>query len=139
MLVVTAEGEIVLLTTIVVASTAFPFRVHLYVNDHSPSVTDLLADYVEAGFPGYVAAQTLGGALSVDVINQSGKIEWSSVEFKPSSALPDRLRVFGYYVTDPLNVFCLWAERFPQRVFLRDPGDAVVFRPTLGSLSEFTG
>lgn len=139
MIVVTADGEYVLLNAIAIAAIAAPFKARLYVNDHSPEATDTLASFTEASFPGYSPAILIPDGVQLDIITQSFRLNFLSASFSPNTFLKDRPRMYGYFVTDFLNTFCIFAERFPNRIYLEGPTDIINFRTFLGSLSEFTG
>lgn len=139
MLVAPAEGVGYMLTTLFTVWRAIPPAVRLYTNDLSPTILSSLASFTQADFPGYDRILLSNPVRSVDIVAGSIKVEWDPVVFQPTSSLKTRTRIYGYYVTDFLGAFCLWAERFPVRVYLQDPTESISFIPTLGMLSEFTG
>lgn len=139
MLVAPAEGVAYMLTTLYTVWRGLPPAVRLYTNDLSPTVLSTLADFDQATFPGYDRILISNPVRDVDPDLGAIRVRWNEVSFELTTHLPDRLRVFGYYVTDFLGAFVLWAERFPKRIYLQDPGDSISLVPTLGGLSEFTG
>jgi hypothetical protein len=139
MLVATGEGVGYMLTTLYTVWRGLPPAVRLYVNDHSPTVLDNLASYTEATFAGYDRILIANPVRDVDIELGAIRVQWDEVSFAPSTHLKDRVRVFGYFVTDFLGAFVLWAERFPVRVYVQESSDLIRFIPTLGGLSEFTG
>ena len=109
-LVVTTQGEIVLLESLLGINPLVSVTYHLYANNWIPSVTDTLADYLEVSLTGYapisipaaawaVIADNLGGAIGT-----APEIAWLITQAGPA---------YGYYVTDPADTVLLWAEAIP--------------------------
>lgn len=94
------------------------YEVHLYVNDHSPTADDTLADYVECALIGYAAQLLIRSGWSVaDPLAHAVLIEQATPRrFFPLGITVPTL-VYGYYVTDEAGALA-WAEAFtlPQTI-----------------------
>lgn len=82
----------------------------LFVNDHTPSQSDLYTDYVYASFPGYAGQQLAGWSLPY--LNSSAQAEVAAqlVAFTQASLASPVQTVYGYVVRDS-SLRVLAAER----------------------------
>jgi len=103
------------------------YLLHLFVNDHSPTVGDTLASYTECTTAGYApqvippAAWTVAPPVAHAVLI----VQTNPRRFVPdSTAVP--VLIYGYFVSDELGRFA-WAEAFtiPQ---LFTPGNFIDVR-----------
>jgi len=110
-LVVCEDGSIVLLDQIrndLIANA----DLRLFKNNHTPSPTDTLADFVEADFDGY-APKTLT-SWAPPYINGSGKAEIDEINRTfTQTGVGTTCDVYGYYVTKG-GLVLLWAELDPS-------------------------
>lgn len=79
---------------------------HLFVNNHTPAVTDTLAGLTEATFAGYAAVYGITwGAPTLDANNNyklsAADIVWTATGTTPANT------VYGYYATDLSGVLVL--------------------------------
>jgi hypothetical protein len=85
-------------------------RLHLYVNDITPTANDLLAQYHECTAAGY-ASIVLTGNLWSFVIDSTSQIATASFP-EQTFALTSSTSVYGYYITDQTSALVILAERF---------------------------
>lgn len=139
MLVVPQVGNAALLEILRTQFVSGPPRVQLYQNDYSPTLTDVVANYTPATFPGYTSKILDFSQPPIDdgtghLVLEAERIEWQATA-DPSSTQ----RVFGYFVTDGAGTTLWWAERFPNRIFFRKAGNTLATYVRFGGLSEFSG
>lgn len=105
-------------------------KISLFKNDHTPSPTDTLADYVEADFHGY-SAQQLDNWNSPSLVGNTAQITHPTVTWTKTAGSPTGL-VFGYYVwSDSIGEFW-WAERNPfGSVNMSTNGQVYVVNPKI--------
>lgn len=84
-------------------------KVHLFVNNITPAVGDVLGSYTEASFTGY-AAQSLVTWGTITVGSHIATMTAAANTFT-RTATGTVQTVYGYYVTDNTNTVLLWAER----------------------------
>jgi hypothetical protein len=135
MLVVSNQGERLMLDAATGKTPATPWTVRLFTNNHVPSKDDTEDAYVEANGGGYIA-------LPLDAA------DWTTVPGSPSAsvqpaqlfaftgALTGSPTIYGYYVTDGADRQ-VYAERLSAEFTPANNGDFVRVTPrlTLGSVS----
>lgn len=116
----------------------FKPKLHLYQNPVSLSINTVLGDFVECTFPGYPGAVDLdfSGAGFFDP-TQHWVLQAQLLTYSATAQLPNPQQAIGYYVMDSTETTYLWAEQFPFRVWFRYKGDALLFQPQFGFLSEW--
>jgi len=99
------------------------WTMHLFQNDYDPTPGDVLADYEEADFSGYVAQALEMGSWdfvgTVDhVVTTSANF---SCQFTADGSLVGEQIVYGYYLTDNSGNY-RWGERFevPRTILAND-------------------
>lgn len=104
-------------------------KLHLFSNNHTPAVGDVLAGYTESTAPGYAAVGL--GALppvpAAPVLGISYRT-WLDVTFSFAGAG----NIYGYYVTDAAVTVLLWAERYSAAPFVAAAGLTFTVTPKLG-------
>lgn len=102
----------------------------LYINNITPSDTDVTGTYTQAGFPGYAQIGLTGAswnAASAESIAYSAQQTWTC-----SGASTDD--VYGYFIVQQTSGILLWSERDAAAPFaVRVSGDAVKLTPTIGA------
>ena len=105
------------------------YVVRLFSNNHTPDVTDVLADYTEATFPGYVE-----GTLIFDFnAGVSGNIDtcgFIAVTFTRIAGAGSET-IFGYYIVDPSDGQLIGAQVLPVPVVISTAGQAIVINNAL--------
>ena len=108
-------------------------KIHLFQNNITPVPTNVVGDFIEADFPGYVASDSitwntpyLDAGLNANVVGQM-------LEFELSSASVTQT-IYGYYAvgkqgSDTVGITLIYSERFGQPVALNYEGQAVVMAP----------
>lgn len=107
---------------------------HLFRNNHTPALSDTIADYQEASWSGYApilipAANWILGNVDGHV----GVLQAGAVNFPNTSPAP--MSVYGYYVTDDTDTDFVCAARFDIVPFVIVTGDFCPVTPLLGSYS----
>ncbi len=139
MLVVPLLGNGFLQEVIRTYFRVIPPVLHLFTNDYIPTLLSDTPDFTEANYPGYVSQFTSWPNPPPSPDFPFLFFTGDPLTFAPSSALTNRTRIYGYYVTNFIGNQLLWAERFPVRVYFSDPRDSIVISPKFGALSEFSG
>jgi len=109
-------------------------RYHLYRNNHTPGLSDTLADYLEANYSGYAsifvpAANWILG----NVAGHVGLLQAAPINFPNTSPTP--ATVYGYFVTDTGGTQLVLSARFDLSPFVIGTGDFCPVTPLLGSYS----
>lgn len=125
------EGELVLLRRMLTpdAGDADMLHLHLFKNNFDPLKDSVLADFTEADFAGYAAAD-IDPANWLAPSTVAGRAQTSynpaPVVFTVSSGSQN---VYGYYLTDNADSVVLMCERFgnaPQNLTPSVPGLVVL-------------
>lgn len=103
--------------------------VGLFVNNHTPSLTDTDADYTEATFPGY-AQQGIGAIVSYGQAAHVANVVFNATVFTRSGGAGSET-VYGYFVIDPVAGVILFAQLFPVPIVISVVGQSVVVIPEL--------
>lgn len=106
-------GELLLLN-ILTANEAESFNtltMRLYQNNKVPADADVLADYTEADFSGYLAQAFTNWGAALTTANKA-QSQADSIDSTHNGG-PTNNNIFGYYVTDSANTKLYWAERDP--------------------------
>ena len=102
----------------------------LFINNITPSDTDVAATYTEATFPGY-AAITLAGATWNAAAG--GTITYSAQQTYTCSGVATD-NVYGYYMVQAVSGVLMWSERDGSAPFaIRNSGDAIKLTPTISA------
>jgi len=108
------------------ATPAGALRIHLYTNNHTPTIGDTLANYTECTDPMYPAVSMTGANWSF--ANNAGvctatyqQITWN---------FGGNVTLYGYYVTDAANGKVCWAEKFSTPINLGS-GQGLILIPQL--------
>jgi hypothetical protein len=116
-------------------NTGTGMTLRLFVNDHHPAESDVLANYTEASFPGY-APVTINHWGAATVLNHIAAINHPQALFQLSGVGP--FPVYGYYVTFSVSQLW-WAQRDPAApVQLVNPGDTYPITPLLTMISQYS-
>jgi len=109
-LVVTSQGEVVLLSSLLGQNPLPAVNYRLYSNNWVPTQQDDLSNYTELTLAGY-APITVNATDWTIVTDSLGGAQVSAPEIAwlVSAAGP----TYGYYVTDPADSVVLWAEYIP--------------------------
>jgi hypothetical protein len=116
------------------------FILRLYVNDFAPIATTVLADFTEAGFPGYASKQI--GALFPFPVNNADDQAESTCPLQTFSATSQDTSdvVHGWYCTfqsDLVPSLLFAAERIVPAVRMNLPGASVPVQPSFTLASRF--
>ena len=102
----------------------------LFINNITPSDTDVAATYTEATFPGY-ATITLAGATWNAAAG--GTITYSAQQTYTCSGVATD-NVYGYYMVQAVSGVLMWSERDGSAPFaIRNSGDAIKLTPTISA------
>jgi hypothetical protein len=124
-----ATGENIALEAIVNKTAPQNLVLKLYVNNITPSHTDIAGTYTEASFTGY-AAITLTGASWNSA--SGGSISYSSQQSFTCSTTGTTQNVYGYFVVQASSGTLVYAERDPSAPFpITNTGDSIKLTPTI--------
>src|SRR5436189_2973693 len=84
-------------------------KLHLFVNNITPTTSNVIGDFTEASFTGYAAASIVTWAAP-SVAAHIASMSPASVTFT-RTATGTVQTVYGYYVTDNANTVLYWSER----------------------------
>lgn len=104
------------LDTIKATSIFLNARIHLYVNNVTPTTSSTLASFTEATFTGYAA-------LALATIGASGvtaHVASAIVASKTFTITAGTATVYGWYVTNAADSIMYWAERDPSAPITMD-------------------
>lgn len=112
------------------------YGVHLFQNNYSPVYNSVLANFVDASFPGYhirSIAIWIVTPLAVGVQIQAQ----NPVVFTQSASAPLQL-VYGFYIKDNVSNKLLMAYRDPNGPYpFENAGDNLSIQPTFTCLSQY--
>ncbi len=110
--------------------------VHLYQNNYVPTPLDVVANYTEATYTGYVAQAVLAASWN-PVVQPDGSagLIGPGLFFNPTATTVANV-VYGYYVTDSTGLILLWAEQFPAPVGMDGPGTGFTLVPQLNGVTQ---
>lgn len=102
----------------------------LYINNITPSDTDVTATYTQAGFPGYAQIALPGASWNA---YSGGSVTYSAQQsFTCSGVSTDD--VYGYFIVQGTSGILMWSERDASAPRLvRNSGDVVRVTPTIGA------
>lgn len=123
-------GENLVLGMIVNRTAPENLSLRLYINNITPSDTDVAGTYTQAGFPGYAAITLTGASWNAP---SGGTITYGSQQtFTCSGTSTDD--VYGYYVVQVTSGTLLYSERDASAPFaVRNSGDNVRITPTISA------
>lgn len=107
-LVVPDVGEVLMLKRALNHTAADNVKVHLFVNDVTPSDDTVLGDLTECTADGYAAEVLTGTSFTIATNTGTTTAEYAQITFE----LTGTATVYGYYVTDNAGTGLLWVERF---------------------------
>jgi hypothetical protein len=106
-----------------------PFM-RLFVNDISPTVSSLPADFHEATFPGYAAQGLVDWSAPTVSDHVATTTNVNALFERTVTGIPQL--VYGYYVTDASRTVLMWAERDPAAPrSIGSLGDIYIVTPSL--------
>lgn len=134
--VIPDEGELRALAVMLGMTPAEAFGLRLFVNDHTPGLTDTVADYDEMSGHGYAPITLDSTAWTVSPANPGvntpakGTTALQRFTFPTGGGAP--VNVFGYYLVG-LDSSRLWgAQRFADGPYVvRNDGDEIEVTPVL--------
>lgn len=125
------NGWIEILTA---ASFMTTWKLHLFQNDHVPTLFDTDADYVEADFSGYVGNVTVVWGMPFVNGSNQGELDSSQFNFTHNGGSTDNT-IYGIYVTD-LAGLLLFAERFDAPVLMNAAGSTIAYTPKFTMINQ---
>lgn len=126
------EGLIFLLQQIVLNNV----KLHIFVNNITPTKTTVLANLTEASWTGY-ASQTLtsGSWISLGVNSNVGTLVYPTCTFVNTGGTPQN--AYGFYITDNAVTKLLAVGLFDSApITLPATTGTYSFIPTIGDLSQ---
>jgi len=104
-------------------------RLHLFVNDATPTSSDLLSQYTECTATGYGSIVLAGNQWTfvIDPVTQTATATFPIQTF----ALTSNVSVFGYYITDQTTTTLLVVERFSNAPFIISGTGNIFITPRL--------
>ncbi len=115
-------GEVLLLRYMLNHTAPSDVKMRLFVNDITPSESDLLGTYTEAIDVAYSNVTLTGVSWTVSTAAGVTTGTFAQQEFSFSSSAS----VFGYFVTDNAGANLLWSERFDAAPFSLPSGGGTI-------------
>lgn len=135
MLKVPDVGELLLMAFLRDKLNSPGVYLHLYQNDRTPANADVLADYTDATFDGYVELPLDAFSVPITVSGRAFIAMGLQVFTMTGAVTPNN--IYGYYVVNNAQTGLLWAERFSSvPIVMNGPGDVVSVTPSLTLRSE---
>lgn len=126
--VTTQTGQLTLLKAIINSDV---FRLHLFMNNRNPSITDVITNYTELTYLGY-APKLLTPSEWTYQINSLTNNYVASFPVQMFS-FNTSVTVFGYYITDSGGTNLLTVERFVNApAVIQSSGGNINITPTMG-------
>jgi len=131
-LLVPDAGEVKLLEMLLKDTVVYELNLHLYINDKTPTETDILTNYTEMNSQGYAAMAINRAGWTIATDAGSTIASHSQKEFLFNGTGGDTT-VHGYYITimDGETRKLLWAEKFPYPQVIRSSGDSIKIVPRM--------
>jgi hypothetical protein len=117
-----------------ITAAAWMTQVHLFKNDHIPTVTDILADYVEADYQGYGSLAIAWAPPFIDGDGKAQVLGTPCVFLKLAGGVSNT--VFGVYVTEIGGTNVSYALRFTSPRPMIGAGDSTIYNPVFTCVSE---
>lgn len=131
--VIVNKGTLAALKALVNHTPGQNLILRLYKNNKTPAVGDVVGDYTEATFSGYVA-QTLTGASWTPTEGNPSVITYPQQTFT-SSANQTEQTIYGYYLTQADSGLLIAAERFASSKSITALGATVPVNPRVTGAS----
>lgn len=129
------DGETRFLNHITNQGVDMVWTYRLYINDYTPTDTSILANFQEAGFPGYAGDSNIVWNPALQA-NGRAEIEAAAITFTCTGGGAAE-SVYGYYVTDTGGAL-LFAERFDDGPYVMSQNqDEITITPKLTCESKF--
>jgi hypothetical protein len=138
-IVISNEGEALILSTAVGKTAQQNWKLRLFTNDITPAHDDVAADYTEVGaVQGYAAktlttsswnAATAGTGVGTSAVNKAA-ITYAQQTYTADGTGGSQT-VRGYFITDNAGTTLIGAERFASDQTWADSGDLIKVTPAL--------
>lgn len=114
--------------TALIGAPIFTATVHVHLfkaGPSNPSPLNVVADFTECDFPGYVFSTVASAAFVVPVNSPNGNARCAFLNstFVANAVVPGGQAALGYYVTDLANANFYYAERFANPSIFALSGD----------------
>jgi len=96
------------------ATPAGDLKLHLYTNNHAPTIGDTFANYTECTDPGYSVTALTGANWSFSNVGGVSTASFPMITWTFVGAVT----IYGYYVTDAATSKLCWAEKFATQLSL---------------------
>jgi hypothetical protein len=103
-------------------------KMHLFQNNLVPNPLNVLADFTEATFTGYVVPAAITWNTPYTDSAGSAEVIGTVQQFEATGSAITNI-VYGYFVTDGAGAVLLYAESFSTPVSVAQAGDAVIVLP----------
>lgn len=102
----------------------------LYINNITPSDTDIVSAYTEItdGDGGYADKELIAANFVVSIVSNIAQAAYAQQNFTFTSALTAGATVYGYYIVNSDGAL-IYAERAAVAFTPIAPGDAILFTP----------
>jgi len=128
-LVVPDVGEVIMLQNITNKVAPEQMIMRLFVNNITPSESDVIGTFTEASGFGYAAITLLGATWDTPVSGDPSYIPYPKQAYTFTGALGD---VYGYYMERATTGDLLYAERFLGAPYdIQNNGDKIEITPRI--------
>jgi len=111
-------------------------KLHLYVNDLTPTKDTVLADLTEAAWTGYAVEDILTTDWSVKGVSAHNGYALSDPKAFDNGSGADQ-DAYGYYYTDSAETMLLAIVRFDSAPITKADGETWTVFPTWGDFSQY--
>lgn len=93
-----------------ISTTGFTLTARLFVNNFTPSVSSVTADFTECTIPSYVAVALVPSSWSGSSSGGLGQFAYPQLTWNFSAYAGPVQTLYGYYVTESVASKTLWAD-----------------------------
>jgi hypothetical protein len=121
------SAKIIMISAVLNKVPAEDLILRLYQNDITPAPDYTTEDYIEVNSNGY-GGQVLNANDWEITADDHVKAIHLPVHFTFTGETGD---IFGYYITQDVSGELMWAERFDNTIYIRNPGDEIRVEPAI--------
>lgn len=106
--------------------------VHLFKNNHTPVLGDILADFTEADFSGYVPQDIGAFGAAVFAVDRATALASAALTWTNSTGAVGN-SIYGVFVTNNAGTVLIFAERGPAvPIDMTTAGKTMSYTPQIG-------
>jgi hypothetical protein len=127
---VVPQAELADLLALLLPQYPITSKVHLYQNNLAPGPQNVVGDFTEATYDGYVALALTAWGTPFIGPDGNGQVTAPGILFVDTGfATPNT--IYGYYLTNAAGTVLLLSGKFDAPILMNNTGIGFVFVPTL--------